>query len=100
MSCSRENVYTCRYKLTVSLLSNIEPTISVGWLLSIQSLFLCQEYVQCWKRLCGFIDKIYSAAHRQNNLQHLIVIFQICFLGCNTALCVHKVCLAEYLGYR
>lgn len=93
-----------RPDLTVSLLSEVlkkqdttQQNKSIGNLLSIQAGLLCEDYEHCWTRLSEMICCF--RAHTKNaTTQTLINIFQLCFLGCTTALYINKVHLAENLG--
>lgn len=95
----------CRPDLTVSLLSEVlkkqddtrKKNMSMGNLLSIQAGLLCEDYEHCWTRLRKMIH-CFRAQTKNVTTQTLISIFQLCFLGCTTALYINKVRLAEYLG--
>lgn len=97
-----------RIDKSVSLLSKELPNcdyteqFSVGHFLLIQCLLINGEYEQCWKRLSEIFDSFGKYIDDTKNIttNNLMDIFQLCFLGFNTALHLNKINIAEYLGYK
>lgn len=96
-----------RIDQSVSLLSKGLPNcdytaqFSVGHFLFIQCSLINQEYELCWRRLSEIFNSFGRYIDDTNiTANNLMDIFQMCFLGFNTALHLNKIHLAEYLGYR
>lgn len=82
---------------------HFQEELLMGYLLLIHAALICHEYDHCWRKLCEIVSLMaMSAADNQkiNTKPYLLNIFQIYFLGCNIALRLHKVQLAEHLGYQ
>ena len=69
-----------------------------GHLLLVKAALLCKDYQESWRILCKLIELTRSV--KSDNLIVMVTVFQIYLLGCNTALHLHKIPLAEHLGYR
>lgn len=96
-----------RGKLTISLISQAlkksDQTTQgslIGYLLLLQATFICNEYEECWSRLHDIINHtgFYKAQSKTRDIP--IALFQIYFLGCNVALRLNKIQLAEQFGLQ
>ena len=67
------------------------------YLILIKAGLLCGDYKCCWEALCEF-KNFMKIASKSHNEKFLVVIFQVCYLGCHIALHLHRIHLAEMFG--